>query len=368
MQSESVAWRPSQLVSAFNQTLDFAYGQVEVEGEVSSYKINQGKYVFFDIKDESASLNCFAMIYNIRTVIFDGMKVKILARPKITDKGKFSLTVDSITPVGEGDIKKARDLLREKLSAEGLFADSRKRELPYLPERIGIISSKEAAGFKDFMRILDERWAGVEIILKQVQVQGVGSADQMVEALDYFNQLDNSPEVIAIIRGGGSLEDLMSFDDERLVRAVASSRIPVLSGVGHEVDVSLVDLASDKRAATPTHAAQILFPDRSDFIKSLDLRIKSTNQIINQRIDNLISELRSNEVRIEQLARMSIERLKDIIQSKLVNLEHLNPKNVLKRGYAIVTGKLSLGQLINIETKSKIIEAEVKDVQPKKDY
>lgn len=367
MQSESVAWRPSQLVAAFNQTLDFAYGQVEVQGEVSSYKINQGKYIFFDVKDESASISCFAMLFNVRTVITDGMRVKILARPKITDKGKFSLTVDLITPIGEGDIKKARDLLREKLAAEGLFADSRKRKLPYLPDKIGVISSKEAAGFKDFMRILDERWAGVEIILKQVQVQGVGSSDQMTEALNHFNQMEKAPEVIAIIRGGGSLEDLMSFDDERLVRAIASSRIPVIAGVGHEVDVSLVDLVCDVRAATPTHAAQILFPDRIDFIESIKSKIKLADQSFIQKVDLLISEVNFKEIAMGQKISSKVEELSSKVQAKLVNLELLNPKNVLKRGYAIVMGTPRLGGIINIETVNKIIKAEVKDVQPKSD-
>lgn len=201
-------------------------------------------------------------VYQLCIAIEDGMRVVVVASPKLTQWGRFSLTVRSIRPSGEGSIKKSFELLRAKLAEEGLLALERKRVLPSMPSHLGVISSTGAAGYADFIKILDDRWAGLQVDVAHVQVQGDVAADQMIRALRYFSELEQPPQVVALIRGGGSADDLAVFNDEKLVRAVAASRVPVIAGIGHEVDESLVDLAADVRAATPSNAAQLLVPDK----------------------------------------------------------------------------------------------------------
>ncbi|HRQ86941.1 MAG TPA: exodeoxyribonuclease VII large subunit, partial [Candidatus Saccharibacteria bacterium] len=235
----------SDFIAITNQVLDTAYPVVEIEGEVASFKTNQGKYVFFDLKDDQASVGCFMMLWQLRQPIEDGMKVIITGVPKLTQWGKFSITVRAIRPSGEGAIKKSFEILKKKLENEGLFAAERKRAIPTIPERIGVISSPEAAGYIDFVTILNDRWGGVIVDVAAVPVQGAGAADKIMRAIEYFNTRDTLPDVLVIVRGGGSADDLAVFNDEPLVRAIAASRVPTMVGVGHEVDVTLADLAAD---------------------------------------------------------------------------------------------------------------------------
>ena len=153
-------FRVSDFLAVVNQSLDVAFGVVEVEGEVSSFNVNHQKYVFFDLKDATGSVSCFMTVWQLRTPIEDGMKVVVRAAPKVTNRGKFSLTVSDIRPIGEGSLKKSFELLRAKLEKEGLFDDARKRPLPTLPSRVAVISSTDAAGYADFMKIAEERFGG----------------------------------------------------------------------------------------------------------------------------------------------------------------------------------------------------------------
>ena len=352
----------SQFINLTNQTLEFAYPSVQVVGEVSSFKVNQDKYVFFDLKDETASVNCFMMLWQLRTPLQDGMKVIVSAKPKLTQWGKFSLTVDSFSLSGEGDIKKSLELLRQKLAREGLFDISRKRSLPDDIHKIAVVSSKTAAGWADFTKILNERWGGLEVQLANVQVQGEGAADQIIRAISYFNSQPNLADVLVLIRGGGSRQDLMAFNDELLARAIAASRLPVITGIGHEIDESLADLTADVVASTPSNAAQLITRDKhaeTAYIDSAIARlsvtiIKSLNEALNEQVSNA-NGLGQQLIQRIGLAVNSIEQ-----QNKLI--EQLNPENVLKRGYALLTGKLTLGDVVDITTYDKLISAEVKHV------
>ena len=239
----------SNFLAVVNQTFEAAFnGAVEVEGEVASFKPYPPKYAFFTLKDEDGSVNCFVGFSNLRTPIEDGMKVVVRAMPSLRGDGRFNLQVQEIRPLGKGSLKRSFDILRQRLAAEGLFDAERKRPLPPYPTRVAVISSTQAAGYADFMKIAGERWGGVKFIVANIKVQGDGAADQAVRAIAHCNQLAEPPEVIVLIRGGGSAEDLASFNDECLVRAVAGSRVPVLTGIGHEIDESLCDLAADVRA------------------------------------------------------------------------------------------------------------------------
>lgn len=355
----------SELIALTNQTLEFAYANVEVEGEVSGFKVNQNKYVFFDLKDEQGSVSCFMTVWQLRTPIEDGMKVVVVASPKLTPWGKFSLTVQAIRPRGEGSIKKSFELLRGRLEKEGLFDEERKRPLPELPQRIGVISSTQAAGYADFIKILNDRWGGLTIEVAQVQVQGVGAPEQMIEALRYFNTQDKRPDVIVLIRGGGSADDLSSFNDELLVREIAASRVPTLVGVGHETDVSLADMVADLRAATPSNAAQLLVPDRHETIRHVKLRVRGLLPRIEQMIEDDRQETR------DQLERafMYLEHRRNDYAQQLTSLRRLlaefDPHKVLLRGYALVRGDMVAGGVIEIEKNDMLLQAEVKNVRQK---
>ena len=352
-------------VSLTNQTLEYAFPYVEIEGEVSSFKLNQGKYVFFDLKDKTASVGCFMMAWQLRLPIEDGMKVVVGATPKLTQWGKFSVTVRSIWPSGEGSLKKSFELLKEKLAKEGIFAAERKRRLPAIPGHVGVISSTEAAGYGDFIKILSERYGGLKVDVAHVQVQGEGAADQIIRAIKYFNSRETLPEVLVIVRGGGSADDLSTFNDELLVREIAASRIPTLVGVGHEVDVTLADLAADVRAATPSNAAQLLVPDRREVVHS----IRGSVQVLIPKIESIIATKQREAVRMLGQIWRDINgkhaQAEEKVRLLRQVLHQLDPHTILERGYAIVRGEAITGGIITVEKSNLLITAEVTHVGKK---
>ena len=352
----------SQFIDTVNQTLEYAYPGLEVEGEVASFKVNQSKYVFFDLKDKQGSVGCFMTVWQLRIPIEDGMKVIVTAAPKLTQWGKFSLTVRAVRPSGEGSLKKSFELLKAKLEKEGLFASERKRRLPELPGHIAVISSMQAAGYSDFIKILNDRWGGLRVDVAHVQVQGVDAPDQMIRALEYFNEREVLPEVIVLVRGGGSADDLSAFNDEELVRAIAASRVPTLVGVGHEVDVSLADMVADVRAATPSNAAQLLVPDRQEVARRVRASITSllprTTHAIDQRQAEVRQQLERGFGLICDRHAQEAERLAGL--RKL--LAEYDPRRVLARGYALVRGDMAPGGMIEVEKSDILVKAEVKSV------
>ena len=358
------AFTVTQFVSVVNQTLDYAYPSVNVQGEVASFKVNQGKWVFFDLKDEESSIPCFIPLFQLRMPIEDGMKVIVRGVPKLTKWGKFSFTVKQILPVGEGNIKKSFEMLKRKLEAEGLFDVARKRPIPHPLKKIGVISSTGAAGYADFCKILNARWGGLEVQTAHVQVQGMDAPDQIIRALKYLNE-KAEVDIVAIIRGGGSADDLSVFNDEKLAREIAASRIPVITGIGHEVDESLADLVADIRASTPSNVAEMLTPDRRAEINRIRSQILSVNKKIVQDINNF--ELRSRNLIIEvgRGVKLKISAVENEILAKKKVLMGLNPEKILERGYAIIKGIAKVGSIIQVETFDKEIEAEIKQIKRK---
>lgn len=369
----------SEFLSIINETLGFAYPQVTVEGEVSSFKVNQGKFVFFDLKDEKGVLSCFMMVQQLKLPIEDGMKVRVTGSPKVTKFSKFSLTVRHIELAGEGELRRAMELLKKKLQAEGLFDPARKRPLPAFPARLGLITSGTSAAYGDFIKILGARWSGIHIVLADVSVQGQQAPDQIVGAIEYFNQLSPPVDVLVLIRGGGSLEDLMAFSTEPVARAVAASRTPIIVGVGHEQDVSLADYSADVRAATPTDAARLVVPDRTEILARIEhLRARQTAAItgasaeyrrrtdlalshlesalryprervtaaeakLHRGLDRLGATTRTHAGRVETLAVRLSDRTNSLLaerRQRLTSLRRLlrgfDAQTTLNRGYAIV--------------------------------
>ncbi|HSE29849.1 MAG TPA: exodeoxyribonuclease VII large subunit [Candidatus Saccharimonadales bacterium] len=369
---EKQIYSVSDLISVVNQTLEFAYPTVIVEGEVASFKVSKNKFVFFDIKDNDGVIGCFMMIYSLRIPLEDGMKVRLIAQPKLTPWGKFSLSVREVLPVGEGTIKRAFEILKAKLQSEGLFDSSRKRILPKIPGRVGVIASSESSGYADFIKIINHRWRGIQIEVADVQVQGVGAGQQIIKAIDYFNQQPNLVEVLVIIRGGGSAEDLAVFNEEPLVRTIAASRIPTLVGVGHETDTSLCDLVADLRAATPSNAAQLLTPDREAVLRELSQR--------EQRfLSHIQSSLQAKKLRALQAVGLMFSSIDQTLELRMHQLQmasrllnQVNPSAVLRRGYSLVRQngallksglKLKKGDELVIELSDTIINVGVQDVK-----
>lgn len=372
---EQIILSVTDCTALINQTLDYAYPTVVVEGEVASFKVNKNKYVFFDIKDDNSVLSCFMMVYQLRIPLEDGMRVRIVAAPRLTAWGKFSLTVRQATPIGEGHIKRSFEILKAQLEKEGLFDPARKRSLPTIPERIGLIASVESAGYADFIKILQNRWSGLEIVVADVQVQGNSASDQIINALQYFNEHSKPAEVLAIVRGGGSIEDLAVFNDEALVRAVAASRIPTLVGVGHEIDVSLCDLAADVRAATPSNAAEILVPDKQAIQKDLQRQKQLLFERFKAKISLVIQILDNTSGQLIKKIDFHLQTFKRQALNAQLLLNQLDPKMVLKRGYGLVRDKkgeilrgnedILQNDLLTIELEHAIITAGVKDVKHK---
>ena len=358
-----VIYSVSDFVEISNDIFEKSFPTVLIEGEISSFKVNQGKFVFFDLKDEKSSLGCFMTVWQMRFPLEDGMKVIAEVRPKLTNWGRFSLTVEKITPKGEGSLKKSFEILKEKLSREGLFSDERKRQIPRNPQKIAVISSIQAAGYADFIKIINERWGGLKIRVAHTQVQGAVAADQIIRAIDFLNSQSDLPEIIVIIRGGGSVDDLAVFNDEKLVRAVANSRIPIITGIGHEIDESLCDLAADFAAPTPSNVAQILTSDKDDEMRYLHSRILRTKETILLKIDDLKIE---NHKKINEIKHISLNKIFEQnreIEAKKRILESNNPQNILSKGYAFVSGDFEIGGEIIVQTIDKKVTAEVKNVE-----
>lgn len=361
-QPHEVIYSVSDFIATSNDIFEKSFPSVLIEGEISSFKVNQNKFVFFDLKDEESVLGCFMTVWQLRFPLEDGMKVIAQVKPKLTNWGKFSLTVEKITPKGEGSLKKSLEILKEKLTREGLFDESRKRRIPQDLQKVAVISSTQAAGYADFIKIINERWGGLKIIVAHTQVQGMVASDQIIRAIDFLNSQSELPDVIAIIRGGGSADDLAVFNDEKLVRAVANSRVPIITGIGHEIDQSLCDLAADFAASTPSNVAQILTPNKFDEMRFLRSKILRTNDLLLSKIAELKKTNREKNQEIRDRILQNILDQKREIQAKKRILESYNPQNILAKGYALISGEIATGKEITIKTIDKTITAEVKNV------
>lgn len=336
MSASDITYGVSDFIAVFNQTISHVYPVVTIVGELANFRVSKNRWVYFDLKDDTASVKFFGSVYNLQSPLEEGMVLTVSGVPQLHPLYGFSLTVQSIQLSGEGTIKRAAQLLEAKLRTEGLFDQARKRSIPHPPESLGLITSSESAAYGDFMKILNERWGGVDVQLYDVQVQGENAPAQIIEALEYFNSHANPPEVLVITRGGGSPDDLQAFSAEQVVRAVAASRIPTLVAVGHEIDISLAELAADYRASTPSNAAQVLAPNRQDIIKQLQAETQEIRHIVKTLIQDQRHSIKEQLQSINTLLVRELETQKHNIDSTRQLLELLHPKAILSRGYAIV--------------------------------
>lgn len=334
---DGVILSPSDFVALLNQNLEIAYPLVIIEGELSSFRISKNRWVYFDLQDENSSVKFFGSVFSLPGPLDDGMVIQVIGAPRMHPRFGFSVNVQSLSPKGEGSIKKAADLLQAKLENEGLFSPERKRILPDIPETIGLITAAGSAAYKDFVKILGERWGSVSVSLADVYVQGAQSPPQIVKAVEYFNRQPDLVDVLVLTRGGGSAEDLAAFNDERVVRAVAASRIPTLVAIGHEVDISLSEMAADLRASTPTNAAQLVVPSRNEASMELKAVRNGLNNALQSGVDSELRQITSSREYLTNQVFTLIEHLKNNLQSSNKIVRIFDPRAALKRGYAIIS-------------------------------
>lgn len=350
-----LVFTPSDFVAVLNQTLEFAYPLVTIEGELANVRVSRNKWVYFDIKDETASVKCFGTVYMLPGPIEEGMMVRIVASPRMHPLYNFSLNLQSITPVGEGSLKRAADLLLQKLTKEGLFDPARKRMVPFAPQSVGLITSKESAAHADFIKILNERWSGVQVLHYDVQVQGEPAVQDIVKALEVMNQLSSPPEVLVITRGGGGADDLAAFNTEQVVRAIAGSRIPTLVAIGHEVDVSLAELVADLQASTPSNAAELLVPDKKQILLQLNLEKSHLSSTIKNYIKTQLEYFRGVTLEMGRRVEYVFGGAEQTLARQADLLDALNPELALKRGYAVIrSGGMVIKTVKSLETGQEI--------------
>jgi len=369
-----VRFSVKQFVAVFNQTLSLAYPKIIIVGEVSDLRISHQKWLYFSLKETDSLVNVFGSVDQLQFPLQEGMMVEIVCYPRLHDRYGFKLNLIFLSLVGEGTIKKSLDLLKEKLSQEGLFDSQRKRQIVYPPNKIGLITSIDSAAYSDFIKVISERFGGLEILVKNVLVQGDQAIEMIIKAINDFNIHYPDLDVLVITRGGGSLEDLQIFSSESLTRAVFLSRIPTLVAIGHERDISLSELAADLRASTPSNAAELLVPSKKDLIEDLNkLSINLKKQIVNlydkeEETYKLLAE--SLQLKIDQ--KLQIENQRLVYYDNLI--KSLNPKLPMSRGYALIkkdnhyvidSEELHENDTIEIETLKKLIEAKINKVQDK---
>lgn len=263
----------SELIEQLRDTLAESFGEVWVEGEIGSLHVSRPGHLYFDLKDEDGQLRCVIFRNSVRRLGFDpedGMRVRARARPDIyPERGTLQLIAEELVPAGEGALRLQFEKLKERLHAEGLFDVEHKRALPSWPERIGLVTSLQGAAVHDFVRGARRRAVPAELLIYDARVQGEGAWREVVRGLQLLDA-DPRVQVIVLSRGGGSLEDLWTFNREELVRAIFAAQTPVVSAIGHEVDLVLSDLVADLRAATPTAAAELVLPDGAALARRVD--------------------------------------------------------------------------------------------------
>lgn len=355
----------TDFIDLMNETYAFAYPTIVVAGELANLRISRGRWVYFDLKDDQSSLKCFGTVQQLPGPLEDGMLLEVRGAPRMHNLYGFSFNVQIIKPAGEGSLRRAAELLQAKLQAEGLFAEDRKRPLPYPPEHIGLITSRQSAAYADFVKILNARWGGMHIDSIDTQVQGDAAVAQIVSAIAAFNAQEAPPEMLVIIRGGGSADDLAAFSTEQVTRAVAASRIPTLVAIGHEVDVSLAELAADRRASTPSNAAELLTPDKRTVLDRLTVQVGRLSDLTLERLEDERAGVQDMLELLHETMHQRIRGEADALHNARQLLLALSPQAALQRGYAIVRGETREGAIVRIELQETNLEAKITKVSQK---
>jgi exodeoxyribonuclease VII large subunit len=349
----------TRLTAQIKSLLEGSFPDVWVEGEISNLTIPQSGHAYFTLKDEHSQVRAVLFRSSQRFLKFTlqhGMKVICRGRVSLYEpRGEYQLILEYLEPRGMGALQLAFEQLKAKLEKEGLFDLDRKKPLPLLPRRIGIITSPTGAAIRDMLRVIERRHPKMHILLYPVPVQGVDAAPQMVEAVQYFNR-EKNVDVVILGRGGGSLEDLWAFNEEVLARAIFESAIPVISAVGHETDYTIADFVADLRAPTPSAAAEVVVESEEHFRESISVLEARLMRSVQQMLDRVRASLREYArllgdprrmlgqyaQRIDELTGRIVTGLSHALRRDRARLaalgsglDHLNPLGILSRGYSI---------------------------------
>src|SRR5579884_1364339 len=357
--------RVGELTRSLKGMIEEAYSQVWVEGEVSNLARPSSGHIYLTLKDEEAPLK--AVLYRgvalrMKFDLRDGLRV--IARGRLSvyvPRGEYQLLIEEVQPKGIGPLELAFRQLREKLSLKGYFDPKRKRKLPRIPRRIVLVTSPSGSAVRDMLEILSRRWPAAEVWVCPVHVQGEGAAAEVAEAISTLNHIAETRRAIDVLvvgRGGGSLEDLWTFNEECVAQAIFQSRIPVVAGIGHEDDLTIADMVADVRALTPSEAAEKVVPDRTavlDWLQGLELRFRTDLRrrmdMAQARLAELadrpcfrrpLERIRQEEERLDEYSgrlqrafQRRIEQHHEQLRSLTARLESLSPLNVLSRGYSL---------------------------------
>ncbi len=354
------------LTERIKSKLNESFQSIWVGGEISGMTRASSGHIYFTLKDQRAAIKGIiwqSAAARIRFQPEEGMKV--ICRGYIdfySERGTCQLIVQQLQPHGVGPLQLAFKQLHAKLLAEGLFEQNLKKPIPKIPRNIALITSPSGAAVRDFLQVLYRRWPAVDVTIVPVKVQGTGSAQQIARAIRLCSKFSLRPDVVVVTRGGGSLEDLWSFNEEVVCRAIHACPIPIVSGVGHEVDVTLADLTADVRALTPSEAAERLVPDQIEIKQWLanakfrlqnglkgrlqsaasQLHSLTMRPVIRRPLDRIHEQLRSldeSEARLSRSVATHLNESKNKIQQMAARLEGINPLAVLSRGYSITTNQ-----------------------------
>ena len=350
----------SELTCAVKDRLESDFPELWVEGELSNLRVSQAGHCYFTLKDARSQLKTVMFRNAVRALRFgleEGLHLLACGRLSVYEaRGEYQLVAEQLEPKGLGEMQLAFEQLKRRLEAEGLFRAERKRRLPFLPQRIGIVTSPGGAVLHDMLQILERRFPNLEILIAPAAVQGESACREIVSALEALN--GEPLDLVILARGGGSLEDLRAFNEEAVARAIVASRWPVISAVGHETDVTIADLAADLRAPTPSAAAELAVPVKAALLEELLGRERRLEKAARRWLETArlhlryrISRLRDPRKRVEeQLLRLDalrermrrsaaalLERSRELIRRQLAQLKALNPLAVLERGFALAT-------------------------------
>ena len=354
----------SSLTAELKATLEAKWTRIYVEAEISGWRLYPSGHAYFTLKDSGAQISAVMFASSlarckVKDALKDGAKVLVYGNVSVyAPRGNYQLMVLAAKLVGEGDLMQKYLALKAKLEAEGLFSAARKRKLPFLPRRIGIVTSEAGAVIHDMCTVLTRRFPALEVRLYPCLVQGEGAPQTIIAGIRHFNS-DSWADLLIVARGGGSFEDLFCFNDEALVREVAASTIPTISAVGHETDFTLCDFAADVRAGTPSIAAEIAVPLMGDltaqlstFNSQLSTSLRSKGEFFAQRVDQLSDALASAlkiaqsnaERRLERVRprlmpalRLHLQRVESRLENAAAKLKAYSPYGVLERGYSLTT-------------------------------
>ncbi|MDD4201859.1 MAG: exodeoxyribonuclease VII large subunit [Candidatus Omnitrophica bacterium] len=347
MSEQKHIYTVSELTKDIRKIIENNFPYLWLEGEISNFKRHSSGHLYLNLKDKDAIIQAVMFKGSADKLQFkpeDGLKITCSGKISVYDqRGQYQIYISSMEPQGLGSLQLAFEQLKEKLKKEGLFDSSRKRPIPFLPAKIGVITSPTGAAIRDILNVLRRRFSNAEIILNPVKVQGNEAKNEIVQAIELFNKRDKI-DVMIVARGGGSLEDLWAFNEEIVARAIANSRIPVISAVGHEIDWTIADFVADFRAPTPSAAAELVLPEKEELLN----RISVAKQRLKNALQSTVIqyEQRLDELKEALLFRQEnfIRKTKQCLDNLIGKLEVLSPLSTIKRGYSITkadnTGKV----------------------------